>query len=103
MGENELRIIICKLNLNKIMWNPQVINVEVLLQVGFGSRDPRFNTPSHKNVVDLNYKNNKTALYLLFQHGGICNIRGEAKCGKDSVKLRKLSARPLLGPINRTL
>ena len=67
--------------------NPQVMDAKVLLQISFGDMNTNLITPTHKNVINLDWKNDKTTLHLLHEHGGIHSAWHEAKCGEKATKL----------------
>lgn len=55
------------------------MNAEVLLQVDISSKDVDLITSNHKDVVDVDCKDDKADLYLLREHSGVYSVRGEAK------------------------
>lgn len=79
------------------------MNVEVLLQVGFGSKNVGFVTLNHKNVTDVDCKNNKATLYLLLEYNRMHSARGEVRGGQKFAKLGKPKMGALLEPINNML
>lgn len=85
------------------LWNLQVTNAKVQLQVSFGNKDAGFITLSHKNTIDIDCKNNKATFCLLLERSRIYSIGGEAKVGQKFTKIDKLSAWALLEPINSML
>ena len=68
MGHEELPISIGKLDPKEKKWNPQVMYVEVLLQVVFDGLYTCLIIPSHKNVIYAVRKNDVAALSLLCEN-----------------------------------
>ena len=58
-------VLVNRLNPKKVPWSPQVTDVEVILQIGFHRMNTSLITPSHKNVINVDCKNDKATLSLL--------------------------------------
>ena len=67
LGHRKFCILLHKLNPYKVPWNPQVLDVEMLLQISFGSMNTNLITPCHNGIVDRDCKNDKDALDLLHE------------------------------------
>ena len=68
LGHRKFRVLVHKLSPYKVPWNPQVVDVEMLLQISFGSMNTNLITPCHNGIVDIDCKNEKADLNLLHEH-----------------------------------